>query len=154
MLYTNTTILRSISVILVFMSRRKIQDINKNERLEIVGNLFDIVTNLKTKKETIGFLMGLVSPSEMLMLARRIQVAQKLLEDKSYKDISSEMNVGEGTVSSVARWLYDENNQIFKKQIKSHLSKNKRVKTKQHYSDILSPYGQLKILKDIINNKM
>ncbi len=136
------------------MSRVQLNNIDPVERKKIIGDLFDIVTNLKTKKETVGFMMGLLSPSEILMLARRVQIAQMLLEGKSYKEISAEIKVSEGTVASVARWLYDENNELFKKQIYSHQRKIGKNKTKKYYDNILSPYGQLNALKDIINSKM
>jgi len=156
--YNTTIILRSMIVVLFFdskhMSRVQICDINKKERQEIVGELFDIVTSLRTKKQTIGFLMGLLSPSEILMLARRVQIAQMLLEGMSYKEISKKIKVSETTVATVSRWLYDEDNQIFKRQIEKNYAKDKKLKTKKYYNNVLSPYGQLKALKDIINNKM
>ena len=139
---------------LVNMSRKQIGDISEDERRKIIGDLFDIVTNLKTKKETIGFMMGLLSPSEILMLARRIQIAQMLLKEKNYREICEEISVSQSTVASVARWLYDENNTSFYKQIKKQVLEDCGTKSKKYYNNILSPYGQLNVLKELINNKM
>ncbi len=139
---------------LVNMSRKQISDISDDERRKIIGDFFDIVTNLKTKKETIGFMIGLLSPSEILMLARRIQIAQMLLEGKNYREICDEISVSQSTVASVARWIYDENNELFKKQIYSHQCKIGKNKTKEYYDSILSPYEQLNALRDMINSKM
>ena len=136
------------------MSRAQTHKISKDKKRKIVGELFEIVTSLRTKKETIGFLIGLLSPSEMLMLSRRIQIAKMLLDDKNYRDISNELHVGQGTVSSVARWLYDENNVLFKQQIIKQHKQGQKTKSKKYYNNILSPYGQLNALKDIINSKM
>jgi len=135
------------------MSRKRIESISKSERYKIVGNFFDLVSEMRTKKELVGFFVGLLSPSETIMLARRIQIAELILEGKKYSEISSIMKVSESTIASVARWLDVENSQ-FRKQIKHHqkMQKKKGVKrTKSYYSRIMSPYGQLSIVKDLFN---
>lgn len=48
--------------------------------------------------------MGLFSPSEIVMLARRIQIAKKLLAKESYRTIHEEMHVGEGTITSLDKY--------------------------------------------------
>jgi len=134
------------------MARVKIGDIDIKERKQITSDLFEVITDAKTKKETVGFLMGLLSASEILMLARRVQIAQLLLDDMSYREISKKIHVSESTVASVARWLYDEENKIFKAKIEK-LKKGNRKSIKKQQA-ILSPYAQLRALQEIINNKM
>ncbi|NLC31436.1 MAG: hypothetical protein GX765_05305, partial [Candidatus Moranbacteria bacterium] len=55
------------------MGKVQTKNIDKNERYKIIGDFYEIVTNLRTKNEVIGFFMGLLTPSEALMFARRIQ---------------------------------------------------------------------------------
>jgi hypothetical protein len=43
------------------MARVKIGDIDIKERKQITSDLFEVITDVKTKKETVGFLMGLLS---------------------------------------------------------------------------------------------
>ncbi len=132
------------------MARVQSQNLSKEEKMYIIGEMFDIVTDLRSKKETIGFLMGLLTQSEAIMLARRIQIAKLLLKDSSYQDIQDELHVGESTISSVAQWLYGDNDQ-YKKQIIRHVKKSGKKKSSKYYDRILSPYGQLQIIKDLFN---
>lgn len=47
----------------------------------------------------------MLSESEAIMLARRIQVAKMLLEGKKYEEITKELHVGPDTVGRVQQWL-------------------------------------------------
>jgi len=136
------------------MGKVQTKNIEKEKRYEIIGDFYDIVTNLKTKKEVIGFFMGLLTSSEALMFARRIQIAQMLLDDKSYEDIREELKVGVATITSVSRWLYGEND-AFRKKIEEH--KNNKVKLaknnknyRKNYGSLLDKYPQHRILKDLL----
>lgn len=136
------------------MGKVQTKNIEKEKRYEIIGDFYDIVTNLKTKKEVIGFFMGLLTSSEALMFARRIQVAQMLLDDKSYEDIREELKVGVATITSVSRWLYGEND-AFRKKIEEHKNnKEKLMKNnknyRRNYGSLLDKYPQHRILKDLL----
>jgi uncharacterized protein YerC len=134
------------------MAKIKPHLIDKKERYEMIGNFYDIVTDLKTKKDVIGFFMGLLTPSEALMFARRIQIAFMLLEEKSYAEIKKELHVGTSTIVSVYNWLFDEDAQ-FKKHISKHAEKKKGAKKKQGNADpenLLNKYPHHRILKDLL----
>ena len=133
------------------MGKVQTKNIDKNKRYEIIGDFYDIVTNLRTKKEVIGFFMGLLTPSEALMFARRIQIAKMLLDDKSYDDIRNELKVGGATIASVSQWLYGED-ESFRKKIEEH-KKNYEKKNsvgKRNYENLLDKYPQHRILKDLL----
>jgi len=51
----------------------------------------------------------LLTESERIMIGRRIIIAQRLLEDKSYVEIKQELGVGVDTIMRVHKWLEDEN---------------------------------------------
>ena len=134
------------------MAKVQVHQIDKKKRYEIIGDFYDIVTSLKSKKEVIGFFMGLLTSSEALMFARRIQIARMLLDGKNYDDVTKELKVGVATVANVARWLYGDNDN-FRKKIQEHKKqKEKRKKTdsKKYYNSILDRYPQHRILKDIL----
>jgi len=141
--------------ILKNMAKIKIQQIEKRERYEIIGDFYDIVTNLKAKKEVIGFFMGLLTPSEALMLARRIQIATMLLDKKGYDEIQKKLKVGVSTIITVSRWLYGENEQ-FQKQIQNHKKRKKKrdeeskQDNRRYYNSVLDRYPGHRLLKDIL----
>jgi len=137
------------------MAKVQIQQIEKKERYEIIGDFYDIVTNLKAKKEVIGFFMGLLTSSEALMLARRIQIATMLLDKKSYNEIQEKLKVGVSTIITVSKWLHGKNEQ-FQKQIQSHKKrKEKKIKENKkdsyhYYDSVLDRYPGHRLLKDIL----
>lgn len=137
------------------MGKVQTKSIDKNERYKIIGDFYEIVTNLRTKNEVIGFFMGLLTPSEALMFARRIQIAQMLLDDKSYEEIRRELKVGLSTVANVSTWLYGEND-AFRRKIEEY--KNRKSKTEEdnnddyekNYGSLLNKYPQHRILRDLL----
>lgn len=137
------------------MGKVQTKSIDKNERYKIIGDFYEIVTNLRTKNEVIGFFMGLLTPSEALMFARRIQIAQMLLDDKSYDEIRRELKVGLSTVANVSTWLYGEND-AFRRKIEEY--KNRKSKTEEdknddyekNYGSLLNKYPQHRILRDLL----
>ncbi|MDY0302432.1 MAG: Trp family transcriptional regulator [Candidatus Moranbacteria bacterium] len=137
------------------MGKVQTKNIDKNERYKIIGDFYEIVTNLRTKNEVIGFFMGLLTPSEALMFARRIQIAQMLLDDKSYDEIRRELKVGLSTVANVSTWLYGEND-AFRRKIEEY--KNRKSKTEEdnnddyekNYGSLLNKYPQHRILRDLL----
>ncbi len=139
------------------MPKVKISNITKEERMKIVGDLFDIVYGLKTKGDTIDFLIGLLTPSESLMLARRIQVAKYLLEEKTYDEIRKEMKVSYATINGVEHWL-DAREGAYRKILLRWLKRKKKEEEKMKnrrtrrysYSNPLDRYPQHRFLKELL----
>jgi uncharacterized protein YerC len=134
------------------MARVRINQMSNEDRYEIIGDFYDIVTSLNTKNGVIGFFMGLLTPGEALMFARRIQIAIMLLEEKSYDDIRKELGVGFATITTVNHWLFGENEQ-FKNHIQAHIKrkngKKEQKRSKKYYENMLEKYPQHRILKDL-----
>lgn len=106
------------------MAKVKPKDVPKEERLEMIGEFFDVVVGLKTKKEVIDFFVGMMTPSEALMFARRMQIAKYLLKDCSYDYITDSLGVGKGTVSQVDKWLFERDG-AYKNILEKYLSQQK-----------------------------
>lgn len=134
------------------MAKVRTHLVDKKERFKIIGEFFEIVSNLKNKDEVIGFFIGLLSPSESLMLARRIQIAEMLLEEKGYEEIRKKLKVSFQTIAKVYQWLYAEN-ETYKKQIGSQLErKRKRIKnSSKRFNDgsLLNKYAHHRLLRDL-----
>ena len=70
-----------------------------------ISNLWNTITLIENKDETIIFLKELLTPTEIRMLAKRIQVAKMLLEGYKYQDIIPHVRVTSGTISTVNNQL-------------------------------------------------
>ena len=123
----------------------------------MIGNFYQIVTGLKNKNDVAGFFMGLLTPSEAVMFARRIQIAQMLLDDKRVAEIKAELGVGTNNISTVSRWLFNDDNNIFRRQISKHLKASKIAavkkggrKSKEYYTNELDKYPQHRIWSKLL----
>jgi len=81
------------------------RSLNLNSKMKYLDLLWTSIAQLKTKEEVKHFFKDLLSESESIMLARRIEVAKRLLESKSYDAIARELKVGMDTIARVQSWL-------------------------------------------------
>jgi len=135
------------------MAKVRTHLVDKKERYAIVGEFFEIVSNLKNKEDVFGFFVGLLSPSETLMLARRIQIAEMLLEENSYEEIRKKLKVSFQTIAKVYQWLHGEN-ETYKKQIGNQLERKKRrMKSKSNVirESLLDKYAHHRVIKSLLN---
>lgn len=87
------------------MAKIKPHQIDPKQKYVAINDLFEVISELKTKKEIVDFFLGLFSPSESLMLARRIQISKKLLDGANYEDIRKALGVGNSTIQKTDHWL-------------------------------------------------
>jgi uncharacterized protein YerC len=135
------------------MSKVKTHSIDKKEKYQIIGDFFDIVANLRSKKEIIDFFMGLLTPSESVMMARRIQVAKRIFEKKSYDEIRRELKVSYQTITKTDHWLHSRGDEychwLDKCFIRGKAGKFGGSNGGRGGS-LLNKYAQHKFLKDLI----
>lgn len=82
--------------------------VKKEDKIKYLDFLYTAIASLKSRDEIKNFLKDLLTESERIMIGRRILIAQRLLEDKSYDQIIEELHVGIDTITRVHRWLEDE----------------------------------------------
>lgn len=70
-----------------------------------ISNLWNTITLIENRAEAIAFLKQVLTPTEVRMLAKRIQVAKMLLEGYKYQDIIPHVRVTSGTIASVNNQL-------------------------------------------------
>ncbi|MCL5435723.1 MAG: YerC/YecD family TrpR-related protein [Patescibacteria group bacterium] len=63
------------------------------------------VTLLESKDEVRAFFRDIITSTERVMLAKRLQIAKRLYNGDSYFSIKKELNVTAATIASVSRWL-------------------------------------------------
>lgn len=82
--------------------------IEERERIRYLDALYTAASSVRGRIDMKAFLRDLLTPSERIMLGRRISIARMLLAGISYGDIIDELRVGKDTVHRVHRWLLDQ----------------------------------------------
>ncbi len=88
------------------MSKKKFHEIEPKIRAQLLGNFYQIISQIKNKENAQKFLKDLLTPGESIMIAYRIEIAKMLLEGFGYDDIKKKLKVGSSTVNNVNKWLY------------------------------------------------
>ena len=70
--------------------------------------LYTAASALKGREAIKLFLRDLLTPSERIMLGRRIIIARMLLSGESYEEVGRTLRVGPMTIRRVHRWLEDQ----------------------------------------------
>lgn len=65
------------------------------------ANLWNVITLIESREEAVIFLKELLTPTEVRMLAKRVQIAKMLLEGHSYETIRAHVRVSDGTIAAV-----------------------------------------------------
>lgn len=72
---------------------------------ELLVNLCQALVVIRNPEEAANILKDLLSPQELEMLAKRLQIAKMLLEDKTYAEIQSDLKVSRSKIARVSVWL-------------------------------------------------
>jgi uncharacterized protein YerC len=86
----------------------KIGKLSDKQRVETLDALYTAASSVHGRSAVKLFLRDLLTPSERVMLGRRIMIARKLISGESYSDIIQELGVGADTVHKVQKWLSDQ----------------------------------------------
>jgi len=136
------------------MPKVKIHAIKPKEKYQIIGDFFEIISELKSKKEVIDFFVGLLTPSEAIMMARRIQIGKLILQGKSYEEIRKKLKVGFHTITKTEEWIHG-NEEKYSQWIEKCLTKNidvKNSKSIQSYGSLLDKYPGHRLLKNLLSD--
>lgn len=82
------------------------QRLTTNKRQEIILLLCNCIKSINSDQDAAAFLADLLTPQELDMLAKRLLVAKRLLENHSYNQIRTELKVGFSTIGRIATWLF------------------------------------------------
>lgn len=114
--------------------------IDSNSKMKYLDLLWTSIAQLENREETKIFFKDLLSESEALMLARRIEIAKRLIEGESYETIARELKVGMDTINRVQRWLisgsggYEKAVNGFKKELNWRFVKSSIQNKNKPYS--------------------
>ncbi|PJE74614.1 MAG: hypothetical protein COV01_01110 [Candidatus Taylorbacteria bacterium CG10_big_fil_rev_8_21_14_0_10_41_48] len=88
--------------------KRKVSDLSEREVATTLDALYTAVSSLKGRDAMKAFLRDLLTPSERVMLGRRIIIARMIVAGESYDSIGERLHVGRNTIGKVHKWLQDQ----------------------------------------------
>ncbi|MBI3336156.1 hypothetical protein HYZ98_01145 [Candidatus Peregrinibacteria bacterium] len=91
------------------MGKLDFRKLSKNDLLDLEDELWKTLKGMRALKKDPSLLFrDLLTMSEVVMLARRIQIAKLLMCGQSQQDICLKLSVGLSTVQSIDRWLREK----------------------------------------------
>lgn len=106
------------------------RSVDSDSKMKYLDLLWTSIAQLESREEVKIFFKDLLSESESLMLARRIEIAKRLMDGQSYETIAQELKVGMDTINRVQRWLisgsggYEKAVSGFKKELDRRFKKS------------------------------
>lgn len=88
--------------------KKKLEELSEQDQIETLDMLYTAASVVKGRNATKAFLRDLLTPSERIMLGRRIWIARLLLQGYSQAEIGERLQVGPNTIWRVQRWLSDQ----------------------------------------------
>jgi uncharacterized protein YerC len=84
------------------------KELSKKETIATLDTLYTAASAVKGRRSVKLFLRDLLTPSERIMLGRRIIIARMLIEGESQESIKKTLRVSRATIWRVEKWLEDQ----------------------------------------------
>ncbi|HEY4474189.1 MAG TPA: Trp family transcriptional regulator [Candidatus Paceibacterota bacterium] len=88
--------------------KRRPKDLSDKEMMATLDVLYTAASSVTSRDAVKLFLRDLLTPSERVMLGRRLIIARMLLRGTSYDTIGKKLKVGRATIGRVHKWLQDQ----------------------------------------------
>lgn len=85
----------------------KIGKLSDKEVMRTLDTLYTAASAIQGREAIKLFLKDLLTPSERIMLGRRLIIARKLLSGETHEEIVTSLGVGYDTIMRVQKWLHD-----------------------------------------------
>jgi len=79
--------------------------VSKSEKQRLLIALCQAVSSVQDSKEAAQVLTDLLTPSEIEMVAKRLEIAKLLIQGKTYDQIRTKINAGYSTIGRINTWL-------------------------------------------------
>jgi len=133
------------------MAKVLVYEVDSKERRAMVNELFLVLSQLNSLDDVFIFLSGFVTPSEALMLGRRIAVAKLLLTGNTHDEIREKLKVSYQTITKMEHWLKaDENRHLLIKRKIGKTNSTKSSKGIKGEHQMLDKYATHRLWKDFI----
>lgn len=117
----------------------RVPRLTKKERQELLIALYEAIASTKNKREAAQFLTDLLGPQELEMIAKRLEIARLLIEDKTYEIISDRLKVGFSTIARINAWLTLSGEGF--RLILERTSKKKKKSFEEEWNEKHDPYS-------------
>ncbi len=128
-----------------------VKRLSKKEIDELFIDFAKALASLNNAVEVANFIKDLLTEQEVVILARRLQIARLLEQDYTYEQIHKVMKVGNSTVAKVHSWmnLYGDGFRMVLKRTKTQIenresdknplswSKHKRKYPMHHWPELI-----------------
>lgn len=85
--------------------KKKLDQLTDKQRMETLDMLYTAAGAVSGRDATKAFLKELLTPSERIMVGRRIWIARLLLSGHTHAEIGEKLEVGPNTIVKVEKWL-------------------------------------------------
>lgn len=116
-----------------------------------IHRFWDAMTLLEDRGEVMAFLKDLLTPTEIRMLSKRLQIADMLAKGYKYEDIRNHVRVTVQTISHVNNKLnYGEDGLIKILQKLEKIDKTRQAKLEGKRSLFSQPAGTARMAGDLV----
>jgi len=120
----------------------------KQNRIQMIGEFYDIIDSLKNREEVRLFIKSLLTADEIATFMRRIEIAVLLAGDYNYRQINRMLKTGCDKISRVQKSLNQDDSGykiIVKRLIENRKKRLKRIKKSEKDAvESLSPLNAIK----------
>lgn len=88
--------------------KKKVKDLTEQEQITTLDMLYTAAASAKDREAMKLFLRDLLTPSERVMLGRRIWIARLLISGETHVAIARKLLVGLTTIARIDKWLHDQ----------------------------------------------
>ncbi|NQU82824.1 MAG: hypothetical protein HQ539_02645 [Parcubacteria group bacterium] len=110
---------------------------------ELLRDFCSALLTLQTEEEAVNFLVDLLTKEEVIKLAKRIKIAQLLLQGNKYRKIVETLNVSQATVAKVALWL-KEGGDGFKLIFKREKKRSNKIEPGENFGLAINEWKRFK----------
>lgn len=107
--------------------------LSKEEVAKFFYTLCIAIAETKDPQEAASFLRDLLSFQEAEMIAKRLKIAQMLLEENTYEEIREKVKASYGTIARIQEWLKVSGDGFREAVVKT---KGKEIKINKEYPTI------------------
>ena len=98
------------------MPVKRLEKLSKEDQLDLVFDLINAISSVRSPAETANFLQDLLTASEIKNLGKRLRIAKLLLAGKNQEEIIGTLHCSFATIAKVNMWL-NQGGEGFKKVI-------------------------------------
>lgn len=124
-----------------------LNDLPKQNRIQMIGEFYDMIDSLKNRDEVRLFIKSLFTADEIASFMRRIEIAVLLSGKFTYEQIIQLLGVGVAKISNVQKALNQDDSGykiIVKRLIENRKKRLKRIRQADKDAVKMSPFDGIK----------